>query len=249
MEHGKDPMTTPTKTTGSQGEQAYHALRTRIVSCEVTPGTTLSERRLAAETGFGLASIRNALIRLDHEGLVETLPRRGYRVTPLTVRDVDDLMEVWSIVGPELLRLGLTRADPAQRRRIVAGFAQIQRAAHLPTGPETAARIIDESEKTFALVANAAGNLRLAALLQDLSGDLGRVWTLAFNADPGLARFEPEEFWAPSRAWDNDHSAVVDHSRHLIGVVATRIRDLVRQLPEVADTELRAPHTSAHHSC
>ena len=112
-------------------EAAYRLLREEIVSCRRRPGERLSERRLAESTGFGLAPIRAALARLEHDGLVQVLPRRGYRVTPLTPAGVDDLMEVWAILGPEILRLGIERATPARRRAIAAGFARVERASQI----------------------------------------------------------------------------------------------------------------------
>lgn len=63
-------------------------------------GTALHRARLALTTGLGVSSIREALTRLDHDGLVRTLPRKGYQVTPLTVKSVDDLFVLWGIIVP-----------------------------------------------------------------------------------------------------------------------------------------------------
>src|SRR3954447_11474126 len=109
----------------SLGEAAYRRLRGDIIACRLAPGQRLTEKQLAADTGFGLAPIRDALTRLDHEGLVRTLPRKGYQVTPLTLKSVDDLFTLWRIVGPEIVRLGVRDATADQRQRIGAAFTAL----------------------------------------------------------------------------------------------------------------------------
>ncbi|HEY1454899.1 MAG TPA: GntR family transcriptional regulator, partial [Candidatus Dormibacteraeota bacterium] len=89
---------------------AYRRLRADIASCRLAPGQRLTERGLAARTGLGVASIRDALTRLDHDGLVRTLPRKGYQVKPLTIKAVDDLFHFWAVIGPELVRRGIMGA-------------------------------------------------------------------------------------------------------------------------------------------
>lgn len=223
----------------TQRDHAYALLRGQIVTCEREPGALLSERALAAETGLGLASVRAALARLAADGLVVALPRRGYRVTPLTPRGVEELLEVWSIVGPQLLRLGIARATARERRAIAAGFARVERAASRAPGRETALRITDESAATFALVAAAAGNARLQGLLDALAADLMRVWTLTFAADPGIARMDDPEFWTRAIVDDVDLATVAERSHRTIAAAAARISDAVRRWPSVQAVELR----------
>ncbi|WP_442901962.1 GntR family transcriptional regulator [Geodermatophilus sp. FMUSA9-8] len=65
----------PGRTGGaSLTQQAYAALRTRIVTCELPPGSSITERELARSTPYGLTPIRRALARLDCDGLVVTVP-------------------------------------------------------------------------------------------------------------------------------------------------------------------------------
>src|ERR1700760_2220707 len=102
--------TTPGRTLS---EAAYDTLRERVLTCKLSPGELITERRAAAELGFGLSPLRHALTRLIQDGLVEVVPAKGYRVAPLTVKSADDLFRVWLLVGPAIARLGVTQADPA----------------------------------------------------------------------------------------------------------------------------------------
>ena len=76
----------------SLADEAYAALRDRIVDCRLAPGLRVTEKQLAAELGVGHTPVRQALARLDNDGLVKTLPRRGYQITPLTIESVNELL-------------------------------------------------------------------------------------------------------------------------------------------------------------
>jgi DNA-binding GntR family transcriptional regulator len=68
--------------------QAYLEIRRRIVHHEMPPGEPFSESELAADLGLSKTPVREALLLLGHEGLVHTRASAGYRVAPLTLKDV-----------------------------------------------------------------------------------------------------------------------------------------------------------------
>jgi DNA-binding GntR family transcriptional regulator len=179
--------------TQSLGDAAYRQLRSDIVSCRLAPGQRLTERSLAEGTGFGISPIRDALTRLDHEGLVRTLPRKGYQVTPLTLKLVDDLFTLWAIVGPEIARLGLRDATSEQHRQLMAivrEMAELHGTRELAAGA-IPLRLVNLADETFSLLAGATGNDYLITVYQRLQHDMDRVWVLSAQAggpvpDPGM---------------------------------------------------------------
>ena len=78
----------------SLAEQAYRQLEEMIVTLVLPPGATLSEATLSARTGIGRTPIREALKRLEHQGLVTSLPRKGLIVRDMKVEDQFTLLEV-----------------------------------------------------------------------------------------------------------------------------------------------------------
>ena len=74
-------------------EEVYFELRRRIMSGELVPGTQLSPPDLAERYGVSRTPVRDALHALAQEGLVVVEPRRGYFVSRITVRDVEDIFE------------------------------------------------------------------------------------------------------------------------------------------------------------
>ena len=71
-----------------RSEQAYEQMKSDIVACVLRPGETLTEKQIGDRYLIRKATIRAALTRLMQEGLVRSEPRRGYVITPLTLRDV-----------------------------------------------------------------------------------------------------------------------------------------------------------------
>jgi DNA-binding GntR family transcriptional regulator len=72
------------------GGQVYAVLRAHIVKGRFLPGTALSEKRLAEELGISRTPIREALIRLSEDGLVNIVPQSGTYVSPIDVAAVYD---------------------------------------------------------------------------------------------------------------------------------------------------------------
>lgn len=78
----------------SLAEQAYIQLEELIVTLALPPGVSLSEAILSAKTGIGRTPIREALKRLEHQGLVRSMPRKGLIVRDMRVEDQFALLEV-----------------------------------------------------------------------------------------------------------------------------------------------------------
>jgi DNA-binding FadR family transcriptional regulator len=75
-----------TADTGSAADKAYDLTRRAILDLTFSPGSTLSEALLVAQIGASRTPIRQALQRLEHEGLVRVFPQRGTVVAPLDLQ-------------------------------------------------------------------------------------------------------------------------------------------------------------------
>ena len=79
-------------------ESAYQWIREAILDGNIQPGAKLIERELTQATGVSRSALREALASLDEKGLVHREPYRGYRVTNLTKKQVQDLYELREVV-------------------------------------------------------------------------------------------------------------------------------------------------------
>ncbi len=68
--------------------RAYDEILGRLLSGEFAPGAVFNRRQIAAEMGVSVAPVLEAMLELQNEGLIETLPRRGTGVRRLTLSDL-----------------------------------------------------------------------------------------------------------------------------------------------------------------
>jgi DNA-binding GntR family transcriptional regulator len=225
----------------SLGEAAYVRLREDIVTCRLAPGQRLTERQLSADTGFGVSPLRDALTRLDHEGLIRILPRKGYQVTPLTPKSIDDLFVVWQIVGPELVRLGIAEATDAQIADAKAGFEELDKLAREAPGIETALHLVRTAEQTFRILAAATRNEYLINLFERISGDMGRIWAMILASDPQAMLADPADHWVRHILTERDADDAAANARRYIAEIHQRVLQTVVRWPSVMSSEVVVP--------
>jgi DNA-binding GntR family transcriptional regulator len=78
-------------------ESAYSLLRGKILDCELMPGTPLTEGSVVGRLEIGKTPVREAMRRLVQEGLLRVTPRAGYRVAPVTLKDLDEVFRLRQI--------------------------------------------------------------------------------------------------------------------------------------------------------
>ncbi|RYH65019.1 MAG: GntR family transcriptional regulator [Alcaligenaceae bacterium] len=74
-----------------QSQRIYDFLRKGILTCELPPGRGLREQELAQQFDVSKSPVREALQHLVSEGLVIVIPRQGYRVSPVSLRDANEI--------------------------------------------------------------------------------------------------------------------------------------------------------------
>lgn len=103
------------------GEECARHLRDALMSGAFRAGQRLVVEELAQQLGVSAMPVREALIALANEGLVEVLPRRGFRVGRIQRRDVEDVFRVHSYVAGLLIEAAageITAPDLARLREL-----------------------------------------------------------------------------------------------------------------------------------
>lgn len=94
--------------------QAYEALKESILAMDVygqRGEIRIDDREVAQALGISRTPVREALIRLEHEGLVRAVPRRGIVVVRKTRREIVDMVVVWAALEGMAARLATARAS------------------------------------------------------------------------------------------------------------------------------------------
>src|SRR3954451_15060040 len=81
-------------------ESVTEKLRTAIVTGELPEGEIVSAPALGATLGVSATPVREAMMDLAREGLVETVKNNGFRITPITDKDLDDFTEIRLLIEP-----------------------------------------------------------------------------------------------------------------------------------------------------
>ena len=106
----------------------YRALRLEIGRLELAPGERLRLEELAGRFGVSLTPVRHALRRLESEGLVVSLPRRGSRVAPLSVEELEEIQALRLGLETFLARLGAQAVTDAALEEMTQARHQMERA-------------------------------------------------------------------------------------------------------------------------
>lgn len=83
----------------------YERLRKRILDSELAPGSHILEQELAVMLGVSRTPVREAVIRLQNEGLLEIVPRHGVRIVPIAVSDMREIYDVLISLEPRAAEL------------------------------------------------------------------------------------------------------------------------------------------------
>ncbi|MFC6010233.1 GntR family transcriptional regulator [Nocardia lasii] len=108
-------------------EMTAHHVRAEVLSGALAPGERVGEEALCARLGISRAPVREALRRLAEQGLVEHLPRRGYRVVVWSAHDIVQLFEVRRALEQHALGVALPAKD-LRLHRVRAALAELTQA-------------------------------------------------------------------------------------------------------------------------
>lgn len=121
-------MITTRKSKETRAETAYFRLKNAILGNEAPAGAQAMEPELALRYGVSRATIREALIRLEAEGLIEIVPRRGARVLPIVADDMREIYQLLILLESDaaykLAARGLTEQE--LERLALANAAMVQ---------------------------------------------------------------------------------------------------------------------------
>ena len=102
-------------------DSIYERIRQKILDSEVAPGSQILEQELAVMLGVSRTPVREAVIRLQNEGLLEIIPRHGVRIVPIAVSDMREIYDVLISLEPRAAELLAARgASPKELRELEA---------------------------------------------------------------------------------------------------------------------------------
>lgn len=151
-------------------DEVFNTLRQAILTGELKPGERLMEIHLADKLGVSRTPVREAIRRLELEGLVTMIPRRGAQVAQITEKSMSDVLEVRRALDALCAELACDRID-------AEGLASLAKACDLfeeSVREGDSKKIAQADVALHDIIVQATGNGRLIQLINNLSEQMYR---------------------------------------------------------------------------
>ncbi len=160
--------------------RAYGELRDAIGNLVLQPGQPLTEVSLSEWLGIGRTPVREALMRLREEGLVDAVARKGYYVTRISADDANEIYEMLEGIEGIAIKLAAERAQPADIERLEKAVDAQQAALD---DDDLDAWVVSDEEFHTAVV-DVARNLRIKKMVEPLNTQLHRLRVYTIRVRP-----------------------------------------------------------------
>jgi DNA-binding GntR family transcriptional regulator len=198
-------------------ELVLSSLREGILSGAIPPGSRLRQERLAEQFGTSRIPVREALRALEHEGIVSSVPYRGFTVTELDADDIEEVYEMRILLESHAVRLAVPLMTDEDLTTLEGLYAEMVRAA--PGEDQLAAR-----ERFYIRLYSMAGRPRLVALIARLRQEVARAlrWPTLQHAPE-----HHQAFFEAIKSGDQDGAAsqLASHYRRVAILIRRYLRD------------------------
>lgn len=174
----------------------FEQLRRDIITCELAPGTAVYEQELAQRFGISKSPVRDALMRLQEQNLVEVRARSGYRIRPVSIIEANEIYEMRQMYEKTCVSRIIKFASDGQ----IDDLRQ-----HLTMESHMDMRAwIDLNRRFHSALATASGNSILADVANQLNDRVDRLTFVSLGRLRQPANFDK---------LNRQHAAIVDALR------------------------------------
>jgi len=145
-------------------EIVYEELKMQILTGKITPGTRMMEVELAEDMGVSRTPVREAIRKLEKEGLVVIEPRRGAYASQISTKDMVDILEVRQTIEGLAAAFAASRMNEEQKKELVKVYDEFNDAVE--TG--NMKQMISTDARFHHLIVEASGNKLLISMVQQL---------------------------------------------------------------------------------
>lgn len=200
---------------GTGRQYAYELMRRSILTLELAPGSMLDEITMVRQFGVSRTLVREAIISLSSEGLVQLLPNRGARVAGFELDDVRAWHE-----AIELLHRAVTRWAAVRHRPEHVGTIRRERLAfETAAAAKDADEMMEANRRLHLAIAEACGNMLVGSQYE-------RLLTLGLRLSRLILSYEASD----DVSLDTHIGRIIEHHREMEAAVLARDADRAEQL-------------------
>lgn len=205
------------KAKSTRVNNAYERLKREILEGVLPPGYQAPEPDIANRLGMSRTPVREALIRLEAEGLVDLVPRRGARVVAITKKDIREIFEILA----ELEALAARKiAASDERSRALRKMGVILMESDMALKTDNIGAWVRLDDALHRLTAEHCGNERLQGQIQGLLDQVFRANSvlLRLNGAPAADVEEHQRLYEAFEAGDAELAADVSRAHRQRGL-------------------------------
>ncbi|MGQ9646552.1 MAG: GntR family transcriptional regulator [Thermodesulfobacteriota bacterium] len=164
---------------GYQTLRVYEVIKRKIITLDLKPGEVLEEKKLAAELGVGRTPVREALLLLKNDNLIESQPNKTAYVREMNLKNIKDLFESLMHIEKLTACLASERITPTELKEIEKTEEDLNKALSRRDFWE----IESQNQKFHQLVAQASDNEYLISIHRNLRTQAERLSYLAISKE------------------------------------------------------------------
>ena len=169
-------------------ELVFESLREAIIGGMLYPSERLMEIQLAEEMGVSRTPVREAIRKLELEGLVVMIPRKGAYVAGLSLKDIADVFEIRGALEGLAAELAAERATDEELEAMERYLVKISE--EIENGDLT--KVVETDTDFHTLIYKASRNTRLSQIINNLREQIQRFRTTSLSF-PGRMKIALEE--------------------------------------------------------
>ncbi|MBT1426628.1 GntR family transcriptional regulator [Dickeya dianthicola] len=173
------PSGTAQEAGGSRNEQAYERFKAALISLRYKPGEYLNTAQVMAELSLSRTPIIQAVHRLANEGLLQIIPRKGMMVSPLSLDDAVELIEVRLVNEMLCTRLVCQRCTTQD----IAQLRAINQQIRIASETRDHINMMTLDHQFHQQLGHIAGNRILADILSVLNARSQRFWATTLSRE------------------------------------------------------------------
>ncbi|MDQ0473256.1 GntR family transcriptional regulator [Labrys wisconsinensis] len=209
--------------------QVHALLKREILTLQLRPSEALSEKELSLKLGVSRTPVREALIKLAEEGLVDILPQRGSFVAPIRVAEVMEAQFIREALEVAVVRRAAEQSTAALVERLEASLQRQRRA--IEAGEHEAFLRLDEA--FHHLLSDGVLLPRSWKVIHNVKGQLDRVRFLSLPEPGHLETLQAQHAAIVTAVRIRDPDLAAEHMRAHLQEVFGSVRLLLRDQPHL----------------
>lgn len=198
-------------------QQAYESIKSKILDCEYAPNELLNEQILCDQLGsVSRTPVRDAVGRLEQEGLVSILPKKGILVAPIDITEINLIYEVRQMLEPYAL---LHYGSRIPQKELMKFHRMVNNASNTSKAQQNHNYFYDTDNQFHQLIIDATENRYIVSAFENTQNTNHRIRVLSGNE---IATRVEETFQEHERIisaclkqnWEEAAQAMTAHLEH-----------------------------------